>query len=146
LNHDIEDARRAGLLREQDLPAEARSTLGGSHSERIGTLVTDCVVSSQAAAGGDGGRIALSARVLAATDVLREFMFERVYLVEATLGDARRGQRIVAALYNHYRAHPEQIEGWSLPGDPPWRRAADWVSGMTDGFALRRAQALGLVE
>ena len=41
-------------------------------------------------------------------------------------------------------ATPDQIAGWSRPGDPPWRRAADYVSGMTDGFALRRAQALGL--
>ncbi|MBM4415678.1 MAG: deoxyguanosinetriphosphate triphosphohydrolase [Chloroflexi bacterium] len=144
LNHDIDDARRAGLIAEPDLPAEVRRTLGSSSAERIRTLVTDCVKRSlPAAAGGEGG-IALSPGVLAATDVLRAFMFERVYLVEGTLRDARRGQRVVAALFAHYRAHPEQIEGWSLPGDPPWRRAADWVSGMTDGFATRRAEALGL--
>ncbi|MSQ36239.1 MAG: deoxyguanosinetriphosphate triphosphohydrolase [Dehalococcoidia bacterium] len=146
LNHDIEDAERAGLIAERDLPAEVHRTLGSSRSARIGTLVTDCVEASLPAAAGGAGSIALSAGVLAATDVLREFMFERVYLVEGTLRDARQGQRVVAALFRHYCAHPEQIEGWSLPDDPPWRRAADWVSGMTDGFATRRAEALGLAS
>ena len=147
LNHDIEDAVAAGVIEESDLPAPVLATLGDSHSARIRTLVTDCVRESWSAALGTGPkRIGLSAAVLEATDLLREFMFERVYLVESTLREAQRGQTVVAALYRHYEAHPEEITGWSLPDDPPWRRAADYVSGMTDGFALRTATALGLLE
>ncbi len=100
--------------------------------------------SSWEAAQGAGGQVTLSTDVLEATDALRAFMFERVYLVEETLAQARRGQRVVEALFRHYEARPEQIPGYALSGDPAWRRAADYVSGMTDGYALRRAHELGL--
>jgi len=144
LNHDIEDAIRAGLIDESDLPDAVHRVLGESHSQRITTLVTDVVVASAATFEREP-RIRLGDAALEATDALREFMFTRVYLHESTLEEARRGQTIVEALYHHYEAHPEAITGFSLPGDPPWRRAADYVSGMTDGFAGRRAVALGLV-
>jgi dGTPase len=144
LNHDIEDAIRAGLLAEADLPAIVHRILGRSHSQRISTLVADAVGAS-AATFEDDPRIALSAPVLEATDALREFMFTRVYLHESTLAEARRGQAIVEALFRHYEAHPDEIAGFSLPGDPPWRRAADYVSGMTDVYASQRARALGLL-
>lgn len=143
LNHDIQDAIRAGLITERELPAGARGTLGDEHSTRVDTLVTDCVVSSLATFAGGAPRVVLSDAVLAATDELREFMFERVYLHESTLREALRGQEVVSVLFAHYEAHPDEIRGWSRPDDPPWRRAADYVSGMTDGFALRRARELG---
>ena len=57
---------------------------------------------------------------------------------------ARHGQRVLEALFTHYERRPETIEGFSLPDDPPWRRAADYVAGMADGFALRRAAELRL--
>ena len=145
LNHDIQDAVRAALISEDELPSEARRTLGGSHSRRIDTLVADCVSNSAAAARGEApAEIQLSAAVLSATDDLREFMFQRVYLAQPTLRAARRGQRVVRALFRHYEAHPDEISGWSLARDPPWRRAADYVSGMTDHFADRRAEELRL--
>ena len=147
LNHDIEDAVDAGLIAPAELPAETRRMLGETHTDRLDTLVTDCVRESLRAARGEGEhRILLSAPVLSATDVLREFMFERVYLRESTLHEAQRGQRIVAALYRHFETHADTIPGWSRPDDPPWRRAADYVSGMTDGFAERCAWSLGLVD
>ncbi len=147
LNHDIQDAVRAGLISEHELPGEARRILGGSHSRRIDTLVTDCVSGSTAAARGEApAEIRLSAAVLSATDALREFMFQRVYLAEATLHAARRGQRVVRALFRHYESHPDEIDGWSLDHDPPWRRAGDYVSGMTDHFADRRAEDLRLAR
>lgn len=143
LNHDIEDAIRAGLIGEDDLPRAVHAVLGGSHTERIATLVAD-VVAASAVTFEDDPRIRLTEPALEATDELREFMFTRVYLHESTLEEARRGQAIVEALYRYYEANPEEIPGYSLPDDPPWRRAADYVSGMTDGYALRRAQNLGL--
>ncbi|MEX1023018.1 MAG: deoxyguanosinetriphosphate triphosphohydrolase [Dehalococcoidia bacterium] len=144
LNHDIEDAIRAEMIAESDLPRAVRETLGRTHTERIEALVADVVAASSATFEGDA-RIVLSPAALEATDALREFMFERVYLHEATLREARRGQFVVEALYRHYEAHPEEIPGFSLPDDPPWRRAADYVSGMTDGYAVARARVLGLV-
>ena len=126
------------------MPAEVRGTLGESHAARVEALIADCVQTSAPAARGEHGLVALSAPVLSAIDVLREFMFARVYLIESTLRGARRGQRVVRALYRHFEAYPEQIAGWSLPDDPPWRRAADYVSGMTDGYAVRTAERLGL--
>jgi dGTPase len=149
LNHDFQDAIRAGVLAPADLPADVASVLGPDHSTRIRTLVEDCTLASWEAAHApanlDGARrITLSPRVLAAVDAFREMMFERVYVAEATLSDARAGQAIVRALFGHYEAHPASIPGWSLPDDPPWRRAADYVSGMTDGYATRVARDLGL--
>ena len=145
LNHDIEDAITAGLIAETDLPDAAQRHLGPNHSRRINTLVESCVRASVVSDELATSAIALEPDVLAATDELREFMFQRVYLAPPTLDQARRGQEIVRALFNHYEAHPEQIEGWSRADDPAWRRAADYVSGMTDGFATRRASELGLL-
>ena len=154
LNHDVDDAVRAGLIRETDLPDEVRLTLVPSHSRRVDRLVTSCVETSWSAAQantrqgdpgqgdaaqGDGRQIVLDGEALRATDALRDFLFERVYLAPATLQAARHGQRVLEALFTHYQRRPDTIEGFSLPDDPPWRRAADYVAGMTDGFALRRA-------
>ena len=149
LNHDIEDAIRAGLITPGELPDRAIAALGETRSHRVDRLVRDCVAHSWEAAqappaAGPAGGIALSQEVLEATDALRDFMFERVYLVDDQLERARRGQRVVEALYRHYERHPDEIPGYALPGDPPWRRAADYVSGMTDLYAVRRASALGL--
>ncbi len=145
LNHDIQDAIRAGLIAERDLPRAARSTLGEDHSARINHLVTSCVYSSAATFAGPDPEIALDGETLEATEELRNFMFERVYLHERTLTQAEHGQRVIRELFRHYRDHPEQITGWSLPGDPVERRAADFVSGMTDHYALKRASLLGLL-
>ena len=146
LNHDIQDAVRAGLIEESDLPPLVCTTLGDNHSTRVRTLVTDCVVASLETFETERPTIVLGPATLEATDQLRDFMFERVYHHERTLVGAARGQAVVSALYAHYETHPDEISGWSLPDDPPWRRAADYVSGMTDHYALERARALALVD
>jgi dGTPase len=146
LNHDIHDAIRSGLLDETELPQRVRRRLGQTHSDRINTLVTDCVAASLPTFAGANPMIALGSDTLAATDDLRSFMFDRVYLHEETLRDAEIGRTVVRELYRYYVDHPDEVSGWALPEDPPWRRAADYVSGMTDGFAIARARVLGLVE
>ncbi len=146
LNHDIQDAIRAELIAESQLPDKARAVLGSTHGARVATLVMDCVVASAETLGSAVPRVRLSDEVLSATDVLREFMFERVYLHPAVLKEAERGQQVVEALFGYYESHPAHIPGWSLPEDPPWRRASDYVSGMTDGYALWQAHALGLIR
>lgn len=148
VNHDILDAIRAGLLTEEDLPSAARRDLGPTHSERLNTLITDAVEASWDNTGaGPRTAIQFSPRVHAAANELREFMFRRVYLYDATRQEAERGKRVVIFLFRHFVAHPEGISpDFSLPDDPVERRAADFVSGMTDRFAIRLARELGCVD
>jgi len=148
LNHDIADAIRAGLLSDDDLPAVVRHALGSRHSQRINTLVCDIVDESWAATGLLGEdvtpSIGMSPPVLAATDELREFMFQRVYLWEDTQPDAVAARRLVHFLFEYYMAHPDEISSdFTLPDDPAWRRVADYIAGMTDTFAIDLGRRLG---
>jgi dGTPase len=149
LNHDILDAIRAGLLREADLPRSVRFGLGETHSERLNSLVCDIVEASWAATGEGGApgelpAITFSPRVRAIANELREFMFQRVYLYDSQRAEAERGKRVVVFLFRHFVSNPAGISpDFSLAGDPVERRAADYVSGMTDRFAIRLARSLG---
>ncbi len=147
LNHDIADAIRAGLLREEDLPRRCQEVLGTSHAQRINTLVLDIVDTSWAATG-DGAAepppIAMSEEVAEATDELREFMFANVYEWEGQVAEAQRARAVVEFLWEYYLAHPEAITSdFTRPDDPLARRVADYIAGMTDHFALRTAEELG---
>jgi dGTPase len=148
VNHDILDAVRAGLITEEDLPQSAKVDLGRSHAERLNTLICDAVEASWAATGaGPDPVIQFSPRVHAAANELREFMFQRVYLYDSTLEEAERGKRLVTFLFEHFVAHPEGISpDYSLADDPVERKAADYVSGMTDRFAIRLAGELGCAD
>jgi dGTPase len=146
LNHDIGDAIRAGLISDEELPREVKRTLGSGHSERIDTLVTDIVEHSWAASGeGEGPpAIGMSETVLAAANILREFMFQRVYLWEGRREEAERAEQVVRFLFQYYLARPQEMESdFVIASDAAWRRAADYVAGMTDGFALAMAERLG---
>ena len=151
VNHDIADAIRAGILAESDLPGACRQTLGRTHGERIDTLITDAIEASWDATG-DGGddlppTIRFSPGVGAAANELREFLFRNVYLAGETRAEAERGKRLVLFLFEHLVRHPEAIASeYCLDEDPPERRAADFVSGMTDRYAIRMAQDLGCVD
>jgi len=71
-------------------------------------------------------------------------MFQRVYLWEGRREEAERAKRVVRFLFQYYLSRPEEIEsGFVISSDPPWRRTADYVAGMTDGFALAAAERLG---
>ena len=152
LNHDIDDATRAGLISDNELPREVKRTLGSSHSRRIDTLVTDIVEHSWAASGdpstgsGRAGppEIGMSEEVLAAANTLREFMFQRVYLWEGRREEAERAEQVVRFLFQYYLARPQEMESdFVIASDAAWRRAADYMAGMTDGFALAAAERLG---
>ena len=148
VNHDILDAVRAGIITESDLPDTARARLGTTHSERLNTLVSDVIAASWDATGngltGPAPSIRMSAPVGAAANELREFMFQRVYLYDRTRSEAERGKRVVIFLFRHYEQIPDAIDSdYCLAGDPASRRAADFVSGMTDRYAIRLATELG---
>jgi dGTPase len=129
INHDIDDALRAEIIGPQELPQEEIALLGERGSRRIDTLVHDLVESSSGA-----GDIAQSDDIGRAMLNLRAFMFERVYL-----GPAAEDQRTMAAvtlrgIFDHFLEHPEELPE-DRPGEVP-ERVTDYVSGMTDRFAL----------
>jgi len=150
INHDIADSLRAGVISEDEIPKEVSTTLGTRHSERINTLVCDIIEHSWFAAGETTSAvptaeisIGMSERVSAAANALREFMFQRVYLWEGRREEAEQAKLVVRALYEYYVDHPDEIQSdFVIASDPPWRRVADYVAGMTDGFALNAASQI----
>jgi dGTPase len=140
VNHDIDDAIRAGILREEDLPGDAVGVLGRSHGERIERLVDDIVESTA-----DGPEVRLSDAGAGALDVLRQFMFDRVYLREEAAAEQAKAAGVIRALLEHYLERPDALppEYASAPGDHP-TRVADYIAGMTDRFALRTYEDLFL--
>ena len=139
LNHDIDDAERAGVLRESDLPEETRRVLGPTHAERIETMVVDLVSSSE-------GRpeIRMSEPVFGAMATTRDFLFERVYLGRVAPATRDAVQRMLQTLLEHYAANPDSIPAAEDPAvsDDPTVRSVDYVAGMTDRFAIRAFEEL----
>jgi dGTPase len=136
INHDIDDALRAGILAPEDLPADEIAALGSTGSERIDTLVRDMVERSSAA-----GDIVQGPEAGEAMDRLRTFMFERVYLGPVSRGEAARIERMLRALFAHYADSPPPA---MVAGSTGPERIVDWLAGMTDRFALRTFTELSL--
>jgi dGTPase len=135
INHDIDDAVRAGVLSPSELPAEEIALLGGTGSQRIDRLVHDLVESSAAA-----GDIVQSEEVGAAMLALRSFMFERVYLGPAAEVEHTRAADVVGRIFDYLTAHPDEVPP-AGPG-PEVERITDYIAGMTDRFALSYAERL----
>jgi dGTPase len=129
INHDIDDAVRAGVLTAADLPEAEIALLGPTGSRRIDTLVHDLVETSSRAGG-----IAQSPEIGHAMLNLRSFMFERVYLGEEAEAQRESATATVRRIFEHFVEHPEELPP-DRPGDLP-QRVTDYVSGMTDRFAL----------
>lgn len=133
VNHDIDDAIRAGIIVESDLPLTTHTVLGNSHSERITTLVKDMIVNSDTS-----GDIQMSNRVWNAMMDLRTFLFEHVYSLKS---DARaeepEASLMVSSLFHYYLEHPEALPGESLAiaGGDKEQAAIDNVASMTDNYA-----------
>jgi dGTPase len=140
INHDIDDALRAGLIAEADLPAAEIELLGATGSERIDRLVTDMVETSRAA-----GDIAQSDDVGGAMLRLRKFMFDRVYLGPAARGEQERVRRTLGGLFDHYLESPEEVPE-TEPGADLMQRVTDHLAGMTDRYAIARFKDLALPE
>jgi len=134
INHDIDDAVRAGVLAERDLPREEIAVLGETGSARIDLLVHDLVEHSSTA-----GDIVQSEVVGGAMARLRKFMFERVYLGPGALREQDRVTGVIETLFEHYLASPEAIEQVAgTDSDELPTRVTDYIAGMTDRFCLRR--------
>jgi dGTPase len=142
INHDWDDAVRAGIVRNDDLPARVVELLGGSHAQRINTLVTDVILSSNLET--PGGSVQMSADTLAAANEMRAFLFERVYYPLNRTPNTVKAQGVIAALCTYYADHPNEMpaEYRQRDGDPPERLVADYVASMTDRYAIDRYREL----
>ena len=134
VNHDIDDAIRAGILAREDLPKIVQKTLGITHSARINTLVCDMIVTSR-----EAGNITLSEPVEKALNTLREFMFERVYRNPVAKGEEAKAKDMLKRMYEYYYNHPEALPEdfqpqMSLEG--MGRTVCDYIAGMTDNYAV----------
>lgn len=143
MNHDLDDALRAGIIHERDVPAEVQQVLGKRHSERIDTLVTNVIEQSDVTS--PDGHIRMGDDIRQAADVLRGFLFEAVYDPINQRAHTLKMQDIVKTHFEHYMQHPDEMpELYAVArnNDPVERRVADYVASMTDRFAIDLYESL----
>jgi len=134
LHHDVDDAIRAGIIGDDDIPREVRASLGATREERLDTMIYDVIVSSS-------GRptVTMSDEVLEATNTLRSFMFDNVYLSGPAKTEDEKAKGLLLALLQRFETHPERMpaEHQRIAEREGTKRAvADYVAGMTDGYAI----------
>lgn len=140
LNHDIEDAITAGVLREEQLPVQAVQVLGKTKSERITTMITDLVQAS-----GEGSELRFSSEVDEAYELLRDFMYATVYVDPVAKREERKVEKLIGDLYEKILAEPELLPNLYLQvayTEGLDRAAVDYISGMSDAFATRLYEQL----
>ena len=134
VNHDIDDAIRAGILTDDDIPSAITDVLGHSHRDRINTLVCDAIRTSR-----EAGAICLSPDVDKAMKDLRAFMFENVYRNPVAKGEESKAKDMLCRLFDHYIKHPEALPEDFQPQlsfDGMERTVCDYIAGMTDNYAV----------
>lgn len=140
LNHDLDDAIRAGIISPSDVPGRVVSVIGEGYSERIDRMVRDVIRESA-----ERGDIAVSHTMLRAMEELRDFLNRRVYQAPEVLAETRKAERIVLDLYEYYVKNPGEFERDSdgfLPNEDFEQRVIDFIAGMTDTFAIERWQKI----
>ncbi len=143
INHDIDDAIRAGILKPEDLPRELTEVLGETHSKRINTMVSSVLASSM-----NSATISMTPEVQAATDRLRKFLFEHVYYNPVAKGEEQKSKEMVFTLFAFYVKNPDRLPQryrariGTDEGETVERCVADFISGMTDRYAIETYQEL----
>ncbi len=150
INHDIGDAIRAGIITEDDLPSAATAVLGHSHRKRINAMVSDIIVRSWPLRKVDAATartISMSPPGLEATNTLRDFLFKRVYDVNAAGAETQQAREVVRRLYHYFLEHDDRLPPeYSARGEDTARGVVDYIAGMTDKFAIRLADELEETE
>jgi len=143
VNHDIDDAIRAGLIGERDLPPDCIALLGDTHAKRITTMVSDIVACSA-----DSPTIEMGGKVETATNRLKDFLYTRVYSAAHDAAQADRVRHLVTELFRFYMANPSAVAGGEEAAGQGAaslaRRVCDHIAGMTDRFAAQQFEALFL--
>jgi dGTPase len=135
VNHDIDDAVRAGILKVEDLPAGPSDVLGRTSSDRIGTMVTDVVVETM-----EGGlsEIRMSDAILQATVELRQFLFEAVYENDVATAEFKKATGILGGLWEKVKERPREfLDVRTIEQEGLDAAARDFLAGMTDRYAVR---------
>ncbi|MBY0450539.1 MAG: deoxyguanosinetriphosphate triphosphohydrolase [Cyanobacteria bacterium] len=139
LQHDVEDAIRAGLMRETDIPADIEHTLGKDRKTRLETMIADMIEQSQQQFEKNQRVITVSEDVRDAITALRQWMFDHIYLSPSQVQQKQKVHRVLSGLVQHFLNHPEQIpqpEQVTSDNTPEISLAVlDYVSGMTDRYA-----------
>ncbi len=142
INHDIDDAIRAGILTESDIPSEISSVLGYSCRDRINSMVSSMVRASY-----DRDRISMEDEIGEAMNELREFMFRNVYLNPLAKKEEKKAKELVLDLYRYFESHPEQMpQEYQQSSDAIPVRVCDYISGMTDRYAVAVYEKLHIPE
>ena len=136
VNHDIDDAIRAGILCEEDLPKDIVAILGDSHKARINTLVCDLIATSR-----EAGAICLTPTVDTALKDLRSFMFDHVYRNPVAKGEESKAKIMLQRMFEYYITHPDALPEDFQPQlsfDGMERTVCDYIAGMTDNYAVNK--------
>ncbi len=137
VNHDIDDAIRAGIMREEEIPNDLREVLGGSTRERLNTLIHDTIITSQ-----DQNEIHMSDAVQAAMDELRQFMFDHVYTNPIAKGEENKAKELLERLFMYYMDRVDELGSTQQvmleAGEPLDRVVCDYIAGMTDQYAVAK--------
>ena len=141
INHDIDDAERAGILTEAEIPKEYRQILGSTTKERLNTLIHDIVIHSQ---GKDD--IFMSSEMEHAMKGMRSFMFTAVYRNPLAKVEEEKAKHLLMELYHYYEGHletlPEEYRMLINRGEPEERVVCDYIAGMTDQYAMKKFSEL----
>lgn len=143
INHDIDDAIRAKVMSEEDIPLEIRKVLGMTTKERLNTLIHNIIMNSMGK-----NDIVMSEEIGGAMQDLRKFMFQKVYTNPAAKGEEAKAERLLCELYAHYMGHieilPEQYQRMHSEGEKKERVVCDYISGMTDQYAVAKYREIFL--
>lgn len=140
INHDLDDAMRAGILTDRDIPREISYILGENHRDRINTLVMDMVTCTT-----ETGRLGMHPEVAKAMDDLRTFLFARVYKNPVAKGEESKARGMLQALYTYYSKYPEKLPADFIPQldfDGISRVICDYIAGMTDKYAVAKYEEI----
>ena len=135
INHDIDDSIRAGILKETDIPSSASNLLGHTHGQRIDSMITDVVFNSF-----DKPAIRMSDEVHEQFNILRDFMFERVYTDKTAKSEENKAKRVIEELFHYYRDNIEKLPKeflLYLDTDGKDVITADYIACMTDNYAVQ---------
>lgn len=134
INHDIDDACRAGIMTPDDIPSDIREVLGERHGTRINTMVSAVIEASA-----DKSEISMTSPVKEATDKLRAFLFEAVYFNPIAKAEESKAKEMLARMFDYFVKHPEKIPSPyrdNFETDSVERCACDYIAGMTDRSAI----------
>jgi dGTPase len=146
VNHDVEDAIRAGIISQDDLPGLVVATLGHTHSQRINTLVCDIIDCSWSVRGNGkppNPTIGMSREVIGATNIFRQFLFDNVYYPSLAREDATKARQVLRLLYSYFLEYDDRLpREFACLSDDKGRKVIDYIAGMTDQYALRLADEI----